>query len=502
MTTEDTPIQAAPRTRGSVFWKVALLLVGVQILVGLLAVSFSAYFALDASLDLVRNSLRLRLDGLAEEVELRVPTLDQGLEEVPQALLNDIATRFPDPVTLVAPDGSPVITVMPDALLFPESDSREDPIGLSPQVAQALESGDVVIEIGDDESMGIAPIYDPTGFLAGGLVVHPLTNSIDRELADTRSAFFRALTAVTVLAGIVALLIGAILTWRIVRPLRSIAEKVERIGQGDYSARLSAVRDDEFGRLAESVNVMARKVEESFEALVSADQLRRDLVANIGHDLRTPLTAMRGYIDEAGRALKEGERDTAIGMLETASKQTVYISALVSDLFELALLDRPNPPLHLEPVPMGELAAQAVDSQAGLFVESGRSLSLDSEDGLPVIRADGVRLLRLLNNLLDNARKHGREGGKVRVLVRGLSGRVEVVVEDDGPGIEPKELESLFERYYRGDGPRTRRGSSTGLGLAISRAIAEAHGGNLTVTSKKEEGTRFRLVLPVDGPEG
>ncbi len=502
MTDDDTPTQVAPRARGSVYWKVALLLVGVQILVGLLAVSLSAYFAYDASLDLVRNSLRLRLDGLAEEVELRVPTLDEGLEDIPQDLINDIATRFPDPVTLVAPDGSPLITVMPDPMLFPEPESRptHEREGFSADVAAVLESGEVLIDIGDQQSIGVAPIYDPTGFLSGGLVVHPLVNSIDRELADTRSAFFRALTAVTLLAGVVALLIGAILTWRIVRPLRSIAERVERIGQGDYSARLPAVRDDEFGRLAESVNVMAQKVEESFEALVSADRLRRDLVANIGHDLRTPLTAMRGYIDEANRALIEGERDMAISMLETASQQTIYISALVSDLFELALLDRPNPPLHLEPVPMGELTAQAVKSQAGLYRDSGRSLTLEAEDALPVIRADGVRLLRLLNNLLDNARKHGKEEGAVRVNVRGLDGLVEVLVEDDGPGIGPEVLESLFERYYRGDGPRTRQGDGTGLGLAISRAIAEAHGGNLTAKSEIGKGTRFRLRLPVGGP--
>ncbi len=492
----EMPVLGRSTPRRSLFWKVAALLVGMQIVIGLLAVALSAYFAYDAALVLVENGIRLRLDGLAEEVELRVPDLSEGLTSVPDPLVNDLSTRFPDPVTIIDDSGQPVLVVRPNPAVFPEIGLAERPSTLPADLRTMLETGDVIVSV-DGASFGLAPLYDAAGFLAGGVLVNPLENSIGRELAGTRAALYRAVFVVSLVAGLAALLIGALLTWRIIRPLRSMTGQVERIGQGDYAVRLPHERSDEFGRLSDAINAMAAQVEHSFESLRATDRLRRDLVANIGHDLRTPLTVMRGYVDEARRALGERDAETAIEMLDTASEQTKYITALVEDLFELSLLDSPRPPLRLEPVPLGELAREAASSQQRLIDAAGCFFDVTIEEGLPVVQADGVRLLRVLNNLLDNARKHTPRGSQVSLRAARQGSDVAFSISDSGQGIDPKTRANLFDRYSRGEGPRTREGTGTGLGLAISKAIAEAHGGRLQAHSTLGEGSTFTLFVPV-----
>ncbi|NNE36144.1 MAG: HAMP domain-containing histidine kinase [Rhodothermales bacterium] len=363
-----------------------------------------------------------------------------------------------------------------------------------------LQSGDVMVRLrpATGSPYALAPLFDASGFQVGGVVVVPLDRSIDREVAETRKALSRAVLAVTLLAGLVALLIGGLLTWRIIRPIRQMTSSVERIGLGEYAARLESGRADEFGRLSDSINRMAAKVEESFNSLVATDRLRRDLVANIGHDLRTPLGGILGHIEEARRRLLSGDLDAGRASLDSAERQVGYVTRLVEDLFELSLLDSDVPPLRLEPVPMGEIVQQAADAQSSLFVRDRLHLELEIQPGMPVVRADGTRLLRLLQNLLDNARKHASQGGRVAMTACVRDGAVDVTVSDDGPGISSDAVHHLFDRYYRGKSARTRQGEGTGLGLAIGRAIALAHGGELSVESEVGSGTTFRFVLPID----
>ncbi len=326
--------------RKSVFWKVAGILVGVQVATGLLAVALSAWFAYDRSLDLAANSLRLRLDDLAQEVEQRADsTLLRGLASLPIPLRLDLARRFPDPVTLLGLDGAPLLTVPPDVEEFAGQDagSPEAPPPLPRDLAGLLANGDIVVEMGQGRpagSWGLAPVYDPDGLLVGGLLVQPLTYSVARELAGTRSAYRRALLAAAALAGLIALLLGAFFTGRLIKPLRRMTRQVERIGAGDYAARLEARGEDEFARLAAAINRMAGAVEQSVETLRATDRLRRELIANVGHDLRTPLAALLGYLEEVQRYLAAADRRAAADALDTARRQSAYLSRLVADLFE------------------------------------------------------------------------------------------------------------------------------------------------------------------------
>jgi signal transduction histidine kinase len=342
---------------------------------------------------------------------------------------------------------------------------------------------------------GVAPLYAPSGFVAGGVLVQPLTRSIERELAGTRAAYGRAFGWVALLAGVTALVLGALVTWRLVRPLQRITAQVERIEAGDYEARVPATSDDEFGRLGAAVNRMAAAVQESVESLRATDELRRELVANIGHDLRTPLAGLIGYLEEAERHLEQERRDEALAALATAEQQGDYLRRLVRDLFELSLLERPRTELRTEPVPVAELVRDAVASHRPGFREKGVALEIDLAPSLPVIPGDGVRLMRAIGNLITNALRHTPPEGSVTVRAEQSESHVEIAVCDTGEGMPPDQLEQVLNR--QGQSPVHRSEAGTGLGLAISRAVARAHGGTLVAESTPGEGSTFALRLPL-----
>lgn len=470
---------------------------GALLLTGLGAVAVSAYLWEARSAELVRNSLALRLDAVAEEVESRASfePLPDGVSSriiLPEALRRDLADRFPDPVAIVGPDGSAVEA--PPNMRIPA------------EVSALLAEQRTVVRLEDTPTWALAPLFDPDGLPAGGLLVRPLDASIERELAGTREALRSALWIIGLLALGAALVLGAALTARLVAPLRRMTERVEAIGAGDYAARLPTDSEDEFGRLAAAINAMARRVEASLDALRATDRLRRELVANIGHDLRTPIAALHGYLEEAERLLAEERPAEAAAALATARRQSRQVERLVGDLFELSVLDTAPrsdgapPTLIREPVPLAELLHHAADTHRPALTDAGLAFDTDIPGNLPTIEADGARLLRVLDNLLDNARRHTPAGGTVRLSGQRAEAHVLIQVSDSGQGISPDELPHVFERYYRGSSARTRAHEGSGLGLAIARAIARAHGGELTVESEAGRGSVFALRLPAGDP--
>ena len=494
--------------RGTVFWRVASIQVGALVAAVLLSVLLSAWLALDRSVDLVSSSLQLRLDSVAEEIESRGEP-ENGFDGMPIGLLIDLASRFQDPVYLFDLNQEMrQISAEGDLLSDPSSVELPGPIRIS--VFDAMDLDTLVIEIDrshPENGFAFAPIYDAAGLPAGGLLVSPLSETVSAELSGPRDAYVRTLWIVTIVALVVALALGSYLTWIMVRPLRGIADSIAAIGGGEYSNRLVPASNDEFGRLAGSVNKMAESVESSIEALRGADQTRRQMVANMGHDLRTPLAAMLGYLEEAQRYAESNQHQKAAEALTTAKSQGSRLRQLIDDLFELSLLDSIPPAIRYEPVPLGELVSEVAGIHRPLFKQEVIRFEVELESGLPTILGDGIRLLRLLNNLLSNAREHTGHGDAVVLKCCRLSHGVEIQVTDTGAGIASGDLETIFDRHVHGKSARTRKSSGTGLGLAISKAIAHAHGGELEVKSRKGEGTSFKLFLPLEaaldgkGPE-
>ena len=461
------------------------MLVGAQVATALLAVGLSGLFAQDRSDELLAGTLRLRLDAVAEEVEARADIGPFGDVTLGPRLRADLGTRFPDPLARLDEAGVVVET-------FGEGTVGSVP----PEVLDALDEGHVAVDLdAPGGGWGFTPILAPDGLPAGGLLVRPLSGTVEQERRGTREAFQRA-TAVTVAVAVgLALLLGALFASRLLRPVREVTRRVERLGEGDYTDRLPGGANDELGRLARAVNEMAARVEASIQSLKDTDRLRRELVANVGHDLRTPLAALRLTLEEVERFTAEGRSEDAAEALAAARRQAEGAADLVADLFELSVLDRPDQSLRPGPVPVGELVRDVASRHRPAFHKAGIAFDVDVPAGLPVIEADGARLVRALSNLLDNARRHTPSGGTVRLAAAVASGAVVLTVADSGEGIAPNVLPHVFERYYRGQGPRT-RGTGTGLGLAIARAVAEAHGGTLGAESAVGEGATFRLRLP------
>ena len=489
--------------RRSIFWKAASVLVGVQVITVLLAIALSGRAAHDRSLALAEHNLRLRLDALAFEVERRALFSAGTLADVPRPLEIDLATRFPDPVTLLDPRGRPLRAIpLETSGLGAEANGGKGKAAVPPgDLGERLEQGEVVVEVAGQTSAGTwaaAPVYNAEGTLAGGVLLQPLEQSIAQVLADTRAAYWRNVGIAAGWVGLAALALGGLCAWWLVRPIRQIARQAE---QAEGETHLPATSDDEIGRLRAAVSRMESAVHESADALRTADALRRELIAQIGYDFRKPLTALMDQAEQAERHLEAGDQVAALNALQTSEQQERRLRQLVEDLFELAMLDSALAPLRLEPILLVNLLEEVADANKTAFQEAGIDFALERPPVLPVIQGDRMRLLRLFNSLLDDARAHTPPGGTVR-LEAALAGKnVRVGVADTGGELPPEELGNVFERHYTG-GARVRidetdeEAEEKSLALPISRAIARAHSGNLTAANR-QGGLAFTLQLPL-----
>ncbi|MEM8601775.1 MAG: HAMP domain-containing sensor histidine kinase [Bacteroidota bacterium] len=505
------PHTPAPPHSSTLFWRLAALLAGALVATAVLSVLLAATLVRSESSALIERSLTLRLDALAREIEDRALVSADTLA-LPDLLRYDLATRFADPLALLDTTGAVFDTFEPGGL-FAERGPSTPALAVPDSAVAALRAGRIAVNLDvwrTETSWAVAPLLDDAGYPVAGVVVQPLTGTMQEEAGGARRAYRNALLLGGTIALGLALVLGGTLTWWLVRPIRRFTQRVERIGEGDYAARLPVERADEIGRLAAAINDMAAQVEASIDALAATDRMRRELVANVGHDLRTPLTAIRGYLDEAARYLREGRPDDAREALAIAQRQGRQMTSLVTDLFELSTLEQAASSsasdlvgtLRLGPVPLGELARDAARAHAKRYADAGVTLDTALPDGLPVLNADGARLVRVLDNLLSNALRHTPEGGTVRLSAEVTDRSAHVHIADTGEGIPAELLATVFERYYRGTSARTRDAdgaSGSGLGLAISRAIAHAHGGDLTATSTTGEGATFTLTLPREG---
>jgi len=225
------------------------------------------------------------------------------------------------------------------------------------------------------------------------------------------------------------------------------------------------------------------------------DRLRRDLVAWIGHDLRTPLASMRVIIEALADGMVE-DPETVQHYLQTAQGQIGSLSLLLDDLFDMAQIDAGGLQLDRQPNSIGDLISDTIEAFSALARQ--RSVRLEgsaSPDADPVVM-DGQKVGRVLNNLLDNALRHTPAGGTVRVKASLMQEQVQVEVADSGEGISGEDLPHVFERFYRGEKSRSRATGGAGLGLAISAGIVEAHGGTIGVDSIAGQGTRVWFTLP------
>ena len=315
-----------------------------------------------------------------------------------------------------------------------------------------------------------------------------------------------AVVGITVLALIGAILLSRRLTSRLTRLTRDMAVFRQEALDSDADKTTLEIRSlppkhDEVDELRVTFDHMASRIEEQIVKLEDQDRLRREMVANVSHDLRTPLTHLHGYIETLILKEESLEPDQRLEYLDIALQHAKRLGRLVSDLFELAKLDAMEEPMERERMPVGELVQDIAQKYRLSAEDRGVSLSAELGGELLWISADVGLIERALENVLDNALRYTPEGGRIDIRLEPLGEWLRIEVCDTGPGIAAHEVPLVFDRFHRvqksGDGSEAR---GAGLGLAIAKRAVELHGGNIRCESTVGEGTIFRFELPADPP--
>jgi len=307
---------------------------------------------------------------------------------------------------------------------------------------------------------------------------------VSRDLNDSRT-FLGALRLVLIGAGAVALAMALaaslLLARRVTRPLHEVEAAARAIAAGDFSRRVAVTSEDEVGRLTAGVNQMATD-------LARLEATRRDFIAKVSHDLRTPLTAIKGFIVN----LQDSAPAEAQPSLATMDEQADRLIRLVDDLLVASRAQRGNLRLNLTAVDLAAVARSAAALISRKADQSGVTLTLDLPAQLAwqLVDGDADRLQQVLVNLLDNAVKATPPGGAVRLAVAAKAGELLVTVDDDGPGVSSEAQARAFEPYFRSSG------GGAGLGLTIAREIVAAHGGRIWLDNRPEGGAQAGFALP------
>lgn len=348
-------------------------------------------------------------------------------------------------------------------------DAQGKPIVGDPAIAR--NSASVPIEIGDERigSLLLAALPQLRG---------------DADLSFAREQLRNALAAGVAILAIALLLAFALARW-LLTPVRELAAGTQALAAGDYGRRIGDQRRDELGALASDFNHLARTLEQHRQA-------RRRWGADIAHELRTPLSILRGEI----QALQDGVRSATPAAFQSLHAECERMGSLIEDLYLLSLADAGALEYRFETLDPGELVRESLENHAPILAAAGLALETDIE-AVPSIRADGRRIGQLIDNLMTNTRRYTDAPGRVRVSLHRRADQVVLSIEDSAPGVPEESLELLFERLYRVEASRNRAAGGAGLGLAICRAIVTAHDGTIEAQASELGGVRIAIHFPV-----
>jgi signal transduction histidine kinase len=302
-------------------------------------------------------------------------------------------------------------------------------------------------------------------------------------------------TVLLLFAGGIAMSLGYFFSAALTDEILILNQAAKEITQGNLNVRVPVTGRNEMAELAHTFNRMAEQLEAAARKQRELETLRRDLVAWVGHDLRTPLTSIRVLLE----ALADGVVDdptTVQRYLQTAQRHIRSLSVLIDDLFEMAELDAGGLGLEQHPNSISDLISDTLKSFSAVAAQQDVTLEGSVEPGIDPVCMDAGKIGRVLANLVTNALHHTPASGTVQISAFGVTEGVQVEVRDTGEGINPRDLPHIFDQFYRGEKSRSRDTGGSGLGLAIAKGIVEAHGGRVGVESAPGKGTRFFFTLP------
>ncbi|MEJ2729626.1 MAG: ATP-binding protein [Deltaproteobacteria bacterium] len=345
------------------------------------------------------------------------------------------------------------------------------------------------------------------GELQGYLYIILGGEIFDSIAQKLRGSYIMQLSAWWIITSLLfALITGLLLFAYLTRRLKRLAIVMDTFDMTQTTSRLQAIvredgqHGDEIDRLAFTFRKLVERIQVQMENLKQADRLRRELVANVSHDLRTPLATLQGYVETLllkNKSLKEKDRKLH---LEIAIQHCKRLSNLVDELFELAKLDSREIEVQREPFNINELAHDVVQKFNLSAEERQITIQIDRNSQLPFVNADIAMIERVIENLLDNAVRHTSPGGSIRLTFSAQNGDISVRVSDTGCGIAEEDLPHIFDRFYHRDRIQESKTGYSGLGLAIAKRILELHNQTILVESEAGSGTTFTFFLPAYHP--
>lgn len=348
----------------------------------------------------------------------------------------------------------------------------------------------VVIMVGVLSLAITAEIHTPTAIDRHMAQMAGIMNSSMGMMTDLSASFTRAINEVllvaTSLAIVTAVLVSTLVTRRIVRPIQEMKGASRRIAGGRYDERVRIAGEDELADLAHSFNQMAH-------TLAQTEERRRQLIGDVAHELRTPLSSIKSVMEGLQDNVLPAEPATFLDVQREVSR----LQRLVHDLEELSRAEAGQIPLERQTTSPAAFIQPAIDRLRLQFADKEVSLTPRLDSDLPPVHVDVARMTQVLLNLLGNALQYTPSGGQVTINAWADNGNVLIAVRDTGIGLSAKDLPHIFERFYRVDKSRSRAGGGSGIGLTISKHLVEAHSGSITATSPGvNQGSTFTITLP------
>lgn len=315
------------------------------------------------------------------------------------------------------------------------------------------------------------------GMGMGGMHHRMMLGAAERTFVES---YHQSLWWIGFLFAGVGLVVSYFLSGNITRPLRQLSQAAEKIRQGDLKQEVPVDTQDEVGQLAEVFNQMSAE-------LAANESNRQELLANIAHELKTPLAVLQGHLE----SMLDGVEEPAPDKLFSMQEEVMRLTRLVGDLRDLSLAQVHRLELHLQPVDLDEKVERAADMLEPLLEEKKLRFVKELAPGLPARQLDPDRLNQILYNLITNAIRYTHPGTPILLKTEPAGDRVRLTIADEGPGIAPEDLPHVFEQFYRGDKSRNRASGGSGIGLSLAKSFVEAQGGTITARNRNQGGAEF-----------
>ena len=481
-------------TSNKLFWKISATLMALLVVLGLAYVLISGYIG-----NQYMQETHQRLYGsLAESVLKELKPYTKG--QVNETDIKDImhSTMIMNPIAevyLLDPAGKIITHAAPKGKV------KAEKVSIAP-IREFIEAEEKPFIIGDDPRYpGICRVFSAAPILEEGTLTGYLYIILQSEKATAvSSGLFNSY--MTKLGGnlffvslIGALLFGLLAIWFLKKNLNNIISTVRLFKEGDMNARIKDTDQGDFKVLAETYNEMADTIVGNIDQLKSVENLRRELIANVSHDLRTPLSIVKGYVETLLIKDDNISKEDRVKYLHTSMSSLERLEKLIAQLFEYSKLEAKQIEPQKEPFFISELAQDVTAKYEVLAKEKDIKIVLNKTENLPLVFADLSLVERVIQNLMDNALKFTPEGGTIGIDLEVTENNVAIQVKDTGPGIPEDQQAFVFERYSKADRTGNKQ-AGAGLGLAIVKKILELHDTSIQIKSKVNEGTAFMFQLP------